>query len=109
MELEGTDGNIEFQASHRAAVPDRARIDLPRRRLQLVNDLDGADLRSPGHRARRKRGPDQIAIARSGAQVTAHLGNQVPDAGMGLGHDQPRDRDTAGHTYPAEVVAHEVD
>src|SRR5215467_5945042 len=45
IELERPDGDVELETSHRAAVPDRAGVDLAWRRLQLVDDLNGADFR----------------------------------------------------------------
>src|SRR5579864_8633882 len=60
MELEGADGDVELEPGDRAAVSDRAGVDLPGRCLQLTDDLQGADLRGAGDRSRRERRADQL-------------------------------------------------
>ena len=109
MELEGADGDVELKPGDRAAVSDRPCVDLPGRRLQLMDHLQGADLRGAGDRPGRERRADQLRIADAGREGAVHVGDQVPHAWMGLHAQQSGYRHTAGHADPAEVVAHQVD
>ena len=108
-ELEGADRDVELEARHRAAVADRAGVDLARRRLQLVDDLERAHLRGAGDRAGREGRPDQVAVGGAGAERAADRGDQVPDPRVRLGAEQAGHGDAAGDADPAEVVAHQVD
>src|SRR5450756_359983 len=108
-ELERPDGHVELQARDRGAVPDRAGIHLAWRRLNLVDDFEGADLGCPGHRAGRERGADQVAVRRAGQEGALDRRDQVPYPWMRLGAEQVGDRDGAWHADPGEVVADQVD
>jgi hypothetical protein len=109
MELEGADGDVELEPGDAAAVADRPGVDLPGRRLQLTDDLQGADLRGAGDRPGRERRADQLRVAGSGLQGAVHVGDQVPHAGVGLRAQQRGYCHAAWRADPAEVVAHQVD
>ena len=108
-ELEGADRDVELEARDRGAVADRAGVDLARRRLQLVDDLEGAHLRGAGDRAGREGRPDQVAVGGAGAERAADRGDEVPDPRVRLGAEQAGHGDAAGDADPAEVVAYQVD
>src|SRR5262249_20804395 len=72
-EFEGADSDIELQSCYRAAVPHSTGVDLPRRRLQLVDDLHGPDLRSASDRSGREGRANEVTVAGRGAERAAHL------------------------------------
>jgi hypothetical protein len=108
-ELEGADGDVELQAGDRGSEADRAGVGLAGGQLELVDDLERADLGGTGDRAGRERGPDQVAVGDAVGQRPLDGRDQVPDAGVGLGAEQVGDRDRARDADPAEVVADQVD
>ncbi len=108
-ELERADGHIEFEARERAREPDRSRVDVAARALKLGDHVQRRDLRRAGHRARWERGANEGGVVGAGRQPAAHLGDEVPHAGVGAGVGDHVRRDRSRAAHATEVVAHEVD
>ena len=79
---QGADGDVGAQRPVIAEMHDRAAIDAARLRLELVDDLHGADLRRAGDRAAGKARRHADRAHRVRASVAAHDGDEMMHGGV---------------------------
>ena len=105
----GPDRDRHVHVAIEAEVADRAAIDPALDRLQLVDDLHGAHLRRPGHRARGEACLEDIDRIEPGREATLDIRDDVHDVRVALDHHALGNLDGPGRRDPADVVAPEVD
>ena len=76
---QGADGDAGVHPAMHADIADAAAVAIAPVRLELFDDLHGADLRRAGDRAARKAGAQQIQPVQSVSQLAGDGGDQMVD------------------------------
>jgi hypothetical protein len=92
-----------------AEVADRAAVEAAPHRLELLDDLHGADLGRAAERARREGGAKGVEAVAIRGELSAHVRDQMHHVRVALDHELlgHLDRPDAGHA--ADVVAPEIE
>src|SRR6266511_574191 len=82
---ERADGDVEIARVALGVDPaHRPAVDVPRHRLEILDDLHDARLGRTRHRGRWERRPHELADPGTGAPPPAHGAHEMVEAGMGL-------------------------
>ena len=106
---DGADRDVQVAAAVRGEVADRPRVDPAHRRLQLVDDLERADLRRAADRTARQHRAQRRVEAHAAPPARRHRRGQVMHVRVRLQLRELRHGHAARLRDPPEVVAFEVD
>ena len=102
------DGDAEVEVAAQVEVAERAAVEAARRRLQLVDQLHGADLRGAGERPRGEGRHQRVQRVLARRELARHRAHQVHHVAVALDRHQLGDGDRPEAAHAPEVVAAEV-
>src|SRR3990172_8174583 len=105
---DGADGDVQVQVSAKVQIADRAGVNPPPGRLELLNDFHRPNFWRPGHRSPRKTGPQQVDTVAVPPQSAQDAGGGLEDRGVGLEGPEGPHPDRTVLADPAQVVPLEI-
>src|SRR5690606_18934232 len=109
LDHRSADGDRGVHVAVPAEVTHRAAVDAALDRLQLVDDLHGADLGCAAQGAGGQGGAQHVERRNARLHPADHVGGDVHDVGEALHHHLLGDPHRAGGGDAADVVAAQVD